>query len=31
MADLLQLLVSGLATGGIYALAGIGFTMLWQA
>ena len=31
MADLLQLLVSGLATGGIYALAGLGFTLLWQA
>jgi branched-chain amino acid transport system permease protein len=31
MADLLQLLVSGLATGSIYALAGLGFTLLWQA
>ncbi|HEX3759123.1 MAG TPA: branched-chain amino acid ABC transporter permease [Kofleriaceae bacterium] len=31
MADFLQLLVSGLATGGIYALAGLGFTLLWQA
>lgn len=31
MTDLLQLLVSGLATGSIYALAGLGFTLLWQA
>jgi branched-chain amino acid transport system permease protein len=31
MADLLQLLVSGLATGSIYALAGLGFSLLWQA
>jgi branched-chain amino acid transport system permease protein len=31
MADFLQLLVSGLATGAIYALAGLGFTLLWQA
>ncbi len=30
MADLLQLLVAGLATGGIYALVAIGFTLLWQ-
>jgi branched-chain amino acid transport system permease protein len=30
MADLLQLLVSGLATGAIYALVAIGFTLLWQ-
>jgi branched-chain amino acid transport system permease protein len=30
MADFLQLLVSGLATGGIYALVAIGFTLLWQ-
>jgi len=30
MADLLQLLISGLATGAIYALAAIGFTLLWQ-
>ena len=29
-ADLLQLLVAGLATGAIYALAAIGFTLLWQ-
>jgi branched-chain amino acid transport system permease protein len=31
MADFLQLVVSGLATGSIYALAGLGFTLLWQA
>lgn len=31
MADLLQLLVSGCATGAIYALAALGFTLLWQA
>jgi branched-chain amino acid transport system permease protein len=31
MADFLQLLVSGLASGAIYALAGLGFTLLWQA
>jgi branched-chain amino acid transport system permease protein len=30
MADLFQLIVSGLATGAIYALAAIGFTLLWQ-
>ena len=30
MTDLLQLLISGLATGAIYALAAIGFTLLWQ-
>jgi branched-chain amino acid transport system permease protein len=30
MADLLQLLIAGLATGAIYALAAIGFTLLWQ-
>jgi branched-chain amino acid transport system permease protein len=30
MADFLQLLISGLATGGIYALIAIGFTLLWQ-
>jgi branched-chain amino acid transport system permease protein len=28
--DLLQLLISGLATGAIYALAAVGFTLLWQ-
>ncbi len=31
MTDLLQLVLSGLATGGIYALAALGFTLLWQA
>ena len=31
MTDLLQLVFSGLATGGIYALAALGFTLLWQA
>jgi len=31
MADLLQLVVSGCATGAIYALAALGFTLLWQA
>ncbi|HEY7608202.1 MAG TPA: branched-chain amino acid ABC transporter permease [Alphaproteobacteria bacterium] len=30
MADFLQLLIAGLATGAIYALAAIGFTLLWQ-
>ena len=30
MSDFLQLLVAGLATGGIYALVAIGFTLLWQ-
>jgi len=31
MADFLQLLISGTATGAIYALAALGFTLLWQA
>ena len=31
MADFLQLLVAGTATGAIYALAALGFTLLWQA
>jgi branched-chain amino acid transport system permease protein len=31
MADFLQLIVSGCATGAIYALAALGFTLLWQA
>jgi branched-chain amino acid transport system permease protein len=31
MGDLIQLLVSGTATGAIYALAALGFTLLWQA
>ncbi len=30
MASLIQLLISGLATGSIYALAAVGFTLLWQ-
>jgi branched-chain amino acid transport system permease protein len=30
MADPFQLLVAGLATGGIYALVAIGFVLLWQ-
>jgi branched-chain amino acid transport system permease protein len=30
MTDFLQLVVAGLATGAIYALAAIGFTLLWQ-
>jgi branched-chain amino acid transport system permease protein len=30
IADFLQLLVAGLATGAVYALAAIGFTLLWQ-
>ena len=30
MADFIQLLIAGLATGGIYALAAVGFTLLWQ-
>ena len=30
MADFIQLFVSGLATGGIYALTAVGFTLLWQ-
>ena len=31
MTDFLQLVFSGLATGSIYALAALGFTLLWQA
>jgi len=31
MADLLQLVFSGCAVGAIYALAALGFTLLWQA
>jgi len=31
MTDFLQLFISGMATGGIYALAALGFTLLWQA
>lgn len=30
MTDFIQLFVSGLATGGIYALTAVGFTLLWQ-
>lgn len=30
MANLLDLVVSGLATGALYALVAIGFTLLWQ-
>lgn len=30
MTDFIQLLIAGLATGGIYALAAVGFTLLWQ-
>ena len=31
MSDFFQLFASGLATGSIYALAALGFTLLWQA
>ncbi|MDE1997279.1 MAG: branched-chain amino acid ABC transporter permease, partial [Rhizobiaceae bacterium] len=31
MSQLLQILLSGLATGSIYALVAIGFTLVWQA
>ncbi|CAD5375133.1 ABC transporter permease [Rubrivivax sp. A210] len=31
MTDFIQLLLSGMATGAIYALAALGFTLLWQA
>ncbi len=31
MADFLQLILSGAAAGAIYALAALGFTLLWQA
>jgi len=31
MSDFLQLLIAGTATGAIYALAALGFTLLWQA
>jgi len=31
MTDFLQLVLSGMATGSIYALAALGFTLLWQA
>jgi branched-chain amino acid transport system permease protein len=31
MVDLVQLIISGTATGAIYALCALGFTLLWQA
>ncbi len=31
MTDFIQLIISGMATGAIYALAALGFTLLWQA
>jgi len=31
MGDLIHLILSGTATGAIYALAALGFTLLWQA
>ncbi len=31
MTDFIQLILSGCATGSIYALAALGFTLLWQA
>jgi branched-chain amino acid transport system permease protein len=31
VSDFIQLLISGTATGAIYALAALGFTLLWQA
>jgi branched-chain amino acid transport system permease protein len=31
LSDFLQLLIAGTATGAIYALAALGFTLLWQA
>ena len=31
MLDFLQLVIAGLATGSIYALAAVGFTLVWQA
>ena len=31
MTDFFQLFLSGMATGSIYALAALGFTLLWQA
>ena len=30
MSNLFDLLVAGLATGAIYALVAVGFTLLWQ-
>ena len=31
MGDFIQLVIAGTATGGCYALAALGFTLLWQA
>jgi branched-chain amino acid transport system permease protein len=31
MSDFVQLIIAGTATGAIYALAALGFTLLWQA
>ncbi len=31
MAQFIQVLLSGLATGSIYAMAAVGFTLIWQA
>ena len=31
MAQFLQVLLSGLSTGAMYALAAIGFTLIWRA
>jgi len=31
MAEFLQIIISGLSSGAIYALAAVGFTLLWQA
>ncbi|MBD3763863.1 MAG: branched-chain amino acid ABC transporter permease [Rhodobacterales bacterium] len=31
MAEFIQIILSGLAAGSIYALAAVGFTLLWQA
>ena len=31
MSQFLQVMLSGLSTGSIYALAAIGFTLVWQA
>lgn len=31
MADFIQLIIAGLGAGAIYALAAVGFTLLWQA
>ena len=30
MSNLLDLLLAGLATGAIYAIVAVGFTLLWQ-